>query len=101
MQENKKKFQQTSDTPCMQEPLCSLLGTIGDTQSCQEIMEGTFVPPHQTPAYTIEFFNQLKYTNNNVSAPPSASIGTAAFQEGWKNEGSNFSRYLRTSLWSS
>jgi hypothetical protein len=84
MQENKKKFQQTSETPCMQEPLRSLLGAVGDTQSCQEIMEGTFVPPPQTPAYTIELFNQLQYTNNNVSAPPSASIGTSAFQEGWK-----------------
>jgi hypothetical protein len=80
MEENKQKFQQTNDTPCMQEPLRSELGSLGNTASCQEILNGTFTAPLHTPAYTREFLNQLLQAPNLTQPPPQATITKSMFR---------------------
>jgi hypothetical protein len=83
MDENKAKFLQTQHTPCMQEPLRSLLGRYGDTDFAETILSGQVNLPPNTPQYTIEFFCQLKRAptnNNNITN----HISKDNFQDEWK-----------------
>jgi hypothetical protein len=84
MQENRNKFLQTRNTPCMREPLRSALGHIGETEVCKEILRGTYNPPPHTPIYTRELLTQLNKPQAFISPPPSAQVTTSMFQEGWK-----------------
>jgi predicted lipid carrier protein YhbT len=84
MEENKKKFKQTEQTPCMQEPLRQLLGKFGDTESCQQILQGQFVPPPNTPIFTRELLAQLKQETPINDSRPSLYLSKTDFQEGWK-----------------
>ena len=60
LQENERKYRQTESTPCMLNPLRTLLGSFGNTEYCSSILDGSFEPiPHMSP-YTIEFFQELK-----------------------------------------
>jgi hypothetical protein len=83
MDENKAKFLQTQHTPCMREPLRSLLERYGDTDFANTILSGQFNPPPNTPQYTVEFFCQLKRApiNNNYITN---HISKDNFQDGWK-----------------
>lgn len=81
MQENELKYRQTEQTPCMREPLRSLLG-IGTTPSCDRILAGTFSPPLSTDKYTKEFLAELKYDDKATSLSP--FISTATFINGWR-----------------
>ncbi len=81
MNENKEKFLQTQHTPCMREPLRSLLGRYGDTEFAKTILSGQVNLPPNTPQYTTEFFRQLKRApieNNNITN----HISKDNFQEG-------------------
>jgi hypothetical protein len=84
MDENRNKFQQTQNTPCMMEPLRSALGGIGTTDACRDILRGEYVPPQGTPSFTREFLVQLQKPTAFSSPPPTASITKATFQSGWK-----------------
>ena len=53
MEENKQKFLRTDNTPCIQEPLFSLLGVV-TTPSCNTRLDNTFCPPGETELYTAE-----------------------------------------------
>ena len=81
MEENKQKFLQTNNTPCMQEPLFSLLG-IGTTPSCDAILDDTFCPPGETDQYTAELFPCLR--RHPKAIPNYGTVITkGVFQEGW------------------
>ncbi len=84
MDGNKGKFLETSTTPCMQEPLRSLLGKFRDTEFSQSILSGQCIPPPNTPQYTRELFQQLQTANLITRQPPINQISTATFQSGWK-----------------
>jgi hypothetical protein len=44
--ENKRRFNQAADTPCMQHPLYDLLGPLRITEAADRILDGTFeIPP--------------------------------------------------------
>ena len=81
LEENKRKFLQTNDTPCMQEPLYSLLG-LGTTVSCEEILSNTFRAPANTDQYTRELLHCLR---RHPDAPQNYDtvITKEVFQEGW------------------
>jgi hypothetical protein len=83
MDENRAKFHQTRNTPCMREPLFSLLGRFGDTNACRDILRGDFTPPDDTPPFTREFLDQLQQPHPLQYPPPTARISTNTFQEGW------------------
>ena len=59
MQENFKKFQQTNQTPCMQDPLYQLLGD-GTTDFINRVLDSTFTSSDNTNQYTQELFQALK-----------------------------------------
>jgi hypothetical protein len=84
MEENKRKFRQTQQTPCMREPLRGLLGNLGNTIHGIEILEGRFQPPDSTPQYTREFIAQLQKPPQLFPPPLIASMTTKEFQSGWR-----------------
>ena len=73
LQENYNKYSQTKDTICMKEPLRSLLGRTGNTSFCESILKRTATFPPNTPAYTQEFFQQMKRSDNAFTQPVSMS----------------------------
>jgi hypothetical protein len=84
MTENKKKFLQTNQTPCMRAPLRHLLGNYGDTAFCADILNGNYTPPPDTPQFTQELFNELKRPQPISNAIPSLYLSKIKFQEGWR-----------------
>lgn len=84
MNENKEKYSQTNNTPCMKEPLKSMLAYNGNTEAGREILDGNFkVPEEVENPYAQEFFDQLERANL-IEDPPPACISTKDFKEGWK-----------------
>jgi hypothetical protein len=84
MTENIRKFRQTQLTPCMREPLRSLLGPLGNTASAQSILNGDFLAPIGTPQYTREFLAQLQKPPQQFATPKIAAMTTKEFQTGWR-----------------
>jgi hypothetical protein len=85
MDENRNKFLQTRNTPCMREPLRSALGRIGNSDICRDILRGEYQPPANTPIYTREFLAQLKQPQEFIYPPPAAQISMHMYQDGWKH----------------
>jgi hypothetical protein len=50
--ENKGRFNQATDTPCMQSPLYDLLGPLGITVVADRIVDGTFEIPPEIDKHT-------------------------------------------------
>ena len=82
--ENEVKYNQTSNTICMREPLRTLLGKTGDTPFCEAILEGTATMPAGTPQYTKELFQQLKQSSKATSKAVARDISEQDFKDGWK-----------------
>jgi hypothetical protein len=83
MEENEKKYRQTEASPCMQEPLCSELGYLGISESCNQILAGTYQPPEGTNIYTRELLQHMKCLP--IQHPiDKAEITTQMFKDGWK-----------------
>lgn len=83
MQENDSKYHQTESTPCMQEPLRSLLGEVGETDFAQSILQGTFRVPEGTNEYVSELFTELKMEDLQEEDKPEAKVLSDDFKNGW------------------
>ena len=81
-QENWKKYSQTNDTPMMQEEMVDLVGYVGTSPACADILNGTFIPPSSAPQFTKEYLHHLKKAPN-IQSPPSAMLTTEEFSQGW------------------
>lgn len=84
MEENNSKYHQTESTPCMQEPLRSLLGEVGETEFAQTILLGTFHVPEGTNPYVSELFKELKMVDLEEDQKPKAEVTSEDFRTGWK-----------------
>lgn len=84
MNENDAKYHQTEDTPCMKEPLRSLLGRVGETEFAEDILKGDFAAPEGTNKYVIEYFKELKRADIPKEKCPKPEITNEMFVEGWK-----------------
>ncbi len=84
MEENEKKYMQTSNTPCMTGQLQKDLGYDGLTPAGEAILKGTYEPPPDTGQYTRELLQQLKTVDAIFDDLPKAKMTTAQFSEGWK-----------------
>ena len=84
VKENDKKYSQTNNTICMQEPLRSLLGRTGNTAFCNSILDGSVDLPPNTPIYTRELFQQMQQVHPTQNNDINKGITEAEFQEGWK-----------------
>ena len=58
--ENDARFNQSSDTPLMQAPMSDLLGYLANTNTADQILQGTFQPPENVDSYTKEVLQELQ-----------------------------------------
>ena len=82
LEENMQKYTQTKGTICTQEPLRSLLGRYGETELCNNILEGNPTLPEGTPEYVNDFMAELKKVTTDKE-DVSLQISTSEFKEGW------------------
>ena len=84
MQENKLKYLQIRDTPCLREPLQSELGWDAHKPAGDAILRGDYQVPEGAHPYTHEFFSQLRRAD--VEHPfPTPHITKEVFINGWKH----------------
>jgi hypothetical protein len=88
--ENEIRFRQTEHTPPMSEPMISELGFLGDTEQCEDILNGRYSPPRSTDPYMIELLTELRMPQRvRTSLEAHNGIITQISQEeenrsGWK-----------------
>ena len=83
IEENKLKYRQTENTPCMEGQLRRDLGFLGLTESSTQIINGTYTCPERSPPFTTEFFNQFQKPQLTTDPPPNI-MTTPSFTDGWK-----------------
>ena len=83
LEENEQKYCQTQQTPCMTNPLCQLLGLYGNSEFCENILNGTFHPPPHMNVYTTEFLQQLQQ-HPHVTSNISTTISPEDYSAGWE-----------------
>ena len=81
--ENHAKFSQTNNTPPMMGTLAEELGFDGTSEACRDILCGNYIPPPGTDQYTVAYLEQLKKPPN-IRNPPTATMPTETFKDGWK-----------------
>lgn len=96
--ENMKKYSQTENTICMQEPLRTLLGKTGTSTLCSNILDGTAQFPTNTPRYTKEFFHQLAMNPEAQNHPFHTRLTSEDFRDGWKKMKESTSAASKTGL---
>ena len=81
LEENRKKFSQTNNTPAMIGQLADELGYDGTSEACKQILNGTYTTPPGTHEYTKAYIRELKRPVN-IQHTPTAAIPTSTFQDG-------------------
>jgi len=61
-----KWFQLAANTPLLQEPLASHLGSFGDSAAAESVLNGTFVCPPEVDCFTRHFLQTLKHPPVNT-----------------------------------
>ena len=85
MEENKKKFSQTNNSPFMTDPLLHDFGYLGATTSTAEVLAGTYTPSPQTDPYAKLLLQQLEQTESAKQAQKTATwLDTETWQQPWK-----------------
>ena len=82
MRENERKYTQTENTPCLRDPLLQEIGLTGDSDACDRILRGTYIPPPGTSPYVREFLDELK-AHPFEGEPPPTHILTSDFVNFW------------------
>jgi hypothetical protein len=72
---NVSRFNLTILTPLMRESMSTLLGYMAVTESAEEILNGSFIPPSGTDTYTVQMLDALKRPLPSAMAPTSESFG--------------------------
>ena len=67
----------------MQGELAANLGYCGDTDTCQQILQWTYIPPDGTDEPTCAYLRELERPPL-VHHPPPMGISTKTFQQGWR-----------------
>jgi hypothetical protein len=81
--ENKRRFRQTEGTPFMQEPLRTSVGYLGIGPGAQDIINGTFQCPANTP-HAARLIQGLKRIDGTHEKPIHAGMPTEEYCQGWK-----------------
>jgi hypothetical protein len=66
MANNSSQFCLTEDTPPMKEPLLSGLRYLADTETAEQILNGTYICPPGMDEYTRDFLQIMEHPNNIV-----------------------------------
>jgi hypothetical protein len=85
MESNKKQFCLTETSPPMQEPLVSKLGYLTNTNTAEQILQGTYVCPPGVDMHTQQFLASLQFTTpiTNENQIP-MSVMKEDYQTYWK-----------------
>jgi hypothetical protein len=83
--ENKRRFNQAADTPCMQSPLYDLLGPLGITEAADRILDGTFETPPGVDKHTAGILRRMNIPDIERQFPPlRLDITTPEHVEAWR-----------------
>ena len=77
LDEHARRFTQASDTPFLLEPLYSLIGPLGVSEACDQILQGTFAPPPGTDPYSARLIQALR----SCDSVPSNTRWSVSFDE--------------------
>ena len=83
-EENNQKYHQTDNTPCMQEPLFSLLGNFANTPFSLAILNGTANFPANIPHFTKLLLQHLKKPQHVNLDEVDPYVSVEEYQQGWK-----------------
>ena len=103
--ENDARFSQSSDTPLMQPPMSDLLGFLANTNTAEQILQGTFQPPENVDLYTKKMLQELRMPEKIRDLPTTSStISTKEHIQSWNKQkestasdaksGVSFSHYI-------
>jgi hypothetical protein len=83
--ENKRRFRQTEGTPFMQEPLQTSMGYLGIGPGAQDILNGAFQCPGNTPPpYAARSIQGLKRIDGTHEEPIHVGMPAEEYCQGWK-----------------
>jgi hypothetical protein len=83
--EGQARYDQANYTPFMNTALLDAFGTLGNQEAIEQVLNGTFPCPSDTPPYTQKFIQELKWPDNLDN--PGGITGymtTASFTNSWK-----------------
>ena len=93
IQENLRKYFQTSDTPLQSQHLLQRLGPLGSSHESRQIFDGSFqAPPDATPG-TKAFFSDLSLTSPAAISAFSTVPLFESFKKSWARQKERTSSY--------
>jgi hypothetical protein len=83
--EGQARYDQANSTPFMSTALLDAFGTLGNQEVIEQVLNGIFTCPDDTPPYTKKFIQELK-KNDNLDNPGGITghTSTADFTKSWK-----------------
>ena len=81
VEENRRRFTQTNQTPLRVEPLRSSLGDLGETDAVEEVLSGSFVAPEGSD---VAFLDLLPFLKREASVVTLDIFSVEAFRRGWR-----------------
>jgi hypothetical protein len=82
---DKERYDQANTTPLMQQPLLDDFGTLGNQDTIDRVLAGTYQCPPETPEYTQKFIHELKQPDKlNNPGSITGHMTTNQFTTSWK-----------------
>ena len=88
---NKKHLRQARVTPFAEGTMSSVLGQDGDSEACEAILEGDWIPPEGTQPWLREYVKNLKEGNNIQREEIITDITSSEYTKFWKKKRENTS----------
>ena len=88
---NKKHLRQARVTPFAEGTMSSVLGQDGDSEACEAILEGDWIPPEGTQPWLREYVKNLKVDDNIQREEIITDITSSEYTKFWKKKRENTS----------
>jgi hypothetical protein len=92
---NKRKFQQSFNTPFYKHPYNKLFGYKGLTLSCQKVLDGTFTPPVNASTHIKDFLTHVSMPDVIKNNPTNMDMTLPSFISFWRKTKENISCHPR------
>jgi hypothetical protein len=83
-QEGLDRYGQCDDTPFMQPPLQTDFGYLGNQTAIDQVLDGTYQCPPDTPPYLVKFIHELQRPQTPALNKATGHATTAEHIKGWK-----------------
>jgi hypothetical protein len=90
---NKRKFQQSFNTPFYKHPYNKLFGYKGLTLSCQKVLDGTFTLPVNASTHIKDFLTHVSMPDVIKNNPTNMEMTLPSFISFWRKTKENISCY--------